>query len=530
MRIMRLLCVPTVVVGAFLMFAGNALASTTASAATPTTLNTFGPALNGQVDGVCTAAGKYPAFRQMLKTQLGLKDCAAAVQSGKLKLSGRVNVTGPTVHVGIRPGTTAVVAFGKATGGCAPSYCRWLSYHGHRMLVQDGCGGQVVTQTTPPPPAKHTVITIYRTRVQYVPVAVVVPACVSSVTVNGNGNTVVVGGCGVAVNNGGSSKPPTAKYGTLKLVETVTGCKPATSFRYTIVTSSGRKIAGRVYRSKGFVVTRALVPGSYVLVVGGAKSRGFNVTSGSKIPFVVVAGQIVIVRATITGPGCVVTPPPPIVTTPPPVVVCTINGVGYTTVPSGYTNVNGICQVQTVSVNCPAGSVNVNGSCVAQGNQAALNCQQSALAYPGATVNFNSNTLTCTITQVNGTCSNIVVIIGGGSPTITQGGNCNNNPPPVVVTFSPTCSAVLTADKSNRVVSLTAGGTASNSSTPTGAGWTLTKNGVVVGTPSGLSTSFTFADQLTTYNWTAVVQWSAGSASCSGSIQTGAALPPLPGG
>lgn len=107
--------------------------------------------------------------------------------------------------------------------------------------------------------------------------------------------------------------------------------------------------------------------------------------------------------------------------------------------------------------------------------------------------------------------------------------------PPVVVTtpavtLSPTCSAVLTADKSNRVVSLTAGGTASNGSTPTGASWVLSKNGAVVGTASGLSTTFAFADQLTTYNWTVVVQWSAGSATCSGSIQTGAAPPPLPGG
>ncbi|MDO8591761.1 MAG: hypothetical protein Q7R60_02445 [bacterium] len=118
--------------------------------------------------------------------------------------------------------------------------------------------------------------------------------------------------------------------------------------------------------------------------------------------------------------------------------------------------------------------------------------------------------------------------VGSSTATAACSGSITITPPPATITFSPSCSAVLTADKSNRVASLTAGGTASNGSTPSGAGWTLTKNGVVVGTPSGLSTSFQFVDQLTTYNWTAVVQWSAGSATCSGSIQTGVTSPPLP--
>jgi hypothetical protein len=112
----------------------------------------------------------------------------------------------------------------------------------------------------------------------------------------------------------------------------------------------------------------------------------------------------------------------PVVTPPsnPPTVNC----------PTGTTkNSQGQCIVQTVT--CSAGQVmNSAGNCVAQSNAAELNCQQSATAYPGATVHFDNNTLTCTITQVIGNCSNIVVIQGNGSPVISQQGNCNTTPPP----------------------------------------------------------------------------------------------------
>lgn len=195
--------------------------------------------------------------------------------------------------------------------------------------------------------------------------------------------------------------------------------------------------------------------------------------------------------------------------TPAPAAVCILNGVPQYTQPAGYIiGPNGVCVAVAVSV--PTVNCESNQTPVTNSQGVVINCITNT--------NVNTNTNTATTGPVT------VVV----NPVVT--------PPPAVVvtppavTLSPACSAVLTADKSNRVVSLTAGGTASNGSTPTGAGWTLSKNAAVVGTASGLSTTFTFADQLTTYNWTAVVQWSSGSATCSGSIQTGAAPPPLPGG
>lgn len=197
--------------------------------------------------------------------------------------------------------------------------------------------------------------------------------------------------------------------------------------------------------------------------------------------------------------------PKPAPVPPTPIAACiTTAGVPmYNPLPNGISVVQGVCtttQVTTTTTTTCGATQHVEKD--SSGVDVCIN-----------NVNTNTNTNTNIVTTP------ITVIV---TPPVI--------PFPTVVSFSPTCSANLTANKSNREVALQAGGTASNGSTPTGAGWTLTRNGVVVGTPSGLSTSFQFADQLTTYNWTAVVQWSAGSASCSGSIQTGAALLPLPRG
>lgn len=142
------------------------------------------------------------------------------------------------------------------------------------------------------------------------------------------------------------------------------------------------------------------------------KLSSSSTTYSCKVPFTLtyIAGKAVCFLATQI----------PVVVPTPPTVNCPIG----TTKDSA-----GNCVV--VSVNCPSGTFkDANGNCVAQTNTAALNCQQQAKAYPGATVSFNNDTLTCTIIQVNGNCSNITVIVGGGSPQVHQEGNCNTTSPP----------------------------------------------------------------------------------------------------
>lgn len=93
--------------------------------------------------------------------------------------------------------------------------------------------------------------------------------------------------------------------------------------------------------------------------------------------------------------------------------------------PQGQTKNNqGICVA--VAVECKAGEVRDSaGNCVTQTNTAEQNCKAKGGAWDSVTV-------TCTIIQVNGNCSNIIVINGSGNTISTsQAGNCNSSPPPV---------------------------------------------------------------------------------------------------
>lgn len=135
---------------------------------------------------------------------------------------------------------------------------------------------------------------------------------------------------------------------------------------------------------------------------------------------------------------------------PGPKAVCFIGGSPQYTWPSGYVagqvGPNNQCIAVAQNNNCSAGQVrDSNGNCVNQANAAELHCQQVAQAsYPGASVQFDNDTLTCIITQINGNCSNIVEIIGNGSPTISQQGNCNTNttPPPPAPKPKPTITDI----------------------------------------------------------------------------------------
>jgi hypothetical protein len=184
-----------------------------------------------------------------------------------------------------------------------------------------------------------------------------------------------------------------------------------------------------------------------------------------------------------------------------PTVVCVLNGIKQYTQPPGYI-------------------INAQGQCVAQ--------QQTQVVCSGDQITIrdsNGIAIACQAQEQQQTQNNNQTVTVIVSPVVT--------PPVVTITYNSSCSAVLTQNKNNREVFLNG-----NNSTASGGGvsvttinWTFTLNGAFIGSATGIQATTTLPDYNITYGWSGVVRFSDGhTGSCSGSIQTGAAPPPLPGG